>query len=100
MVNTRFELFTLQSSLELMIICLFLIFFFNVGSAAAYRPTPATIRVVTPLLGDYCNEDKDCSISNSVCINGNCICSDGFAETSDRQDCSSLGKKLISRNTY
>ncbi|XP_031777264.1 uncharacterized protein LOC100678116 isoform X3 [Nasonia vitripennis] len=60
------------------------------GSAAAYRPTPATIRVVTPLLGDFCNDDKDCSILNSVCINGRCICSDGFAETSDRQDCSSL----------
>ncbi|XP_058793471.1 agrin-like isoform X2 [Phymastichus coffea] len=60
------------------------------SAAAAYRPTPATIRVVTPLLGDYCNEDKDCSIPNSICINRNCICSDGFAETSDRQDCSSL----------
>ncbi|XP_011499741.1 PREDICTED: agrin-like [Ceratosolen solmsi marchali] len=60
------------------------------GSAAAYRPTPATIRVVTPLLGDFCNDDKDCGISNSLCINGRCICTDGFAETSDRQECSSL----------
>ncbi|XP_014210808.1 agrin-like [Copidosoma floridanum] len=58
------------------------------GSAAAYRPTPATIRVVTPLLGDICSEDKDCGITNSVCLDSRCICTDGFAETSDRQDCS------------
>ncbi|KAJ8688469.1 hypothetical protein QAD02_024264 [Eretmocerus hayati] len=60
------------------------------GSAAAYRPTPATIRVVTPLLGDFCNDDKDCGIASSVCISGRCICPEGFAETSDRQECSSL----------
>ncbi|XP_043286401.1 agrin-like isoform X3 [Venturia canescens] len=57
------------------------------GIAAASRPTPATIRVVTALLGDLCNEDKDCTIQNSECINGGCICSEGFAETSDRQEC-------------
>ncbi|XP_048504803.1 agrin-like isoform X3 [Athalia rosae] len=57
------------------------------GVAAAYRPTPATIRVVTALLGDLCSDDKDCTIPNSECINGGCICSKGYAETSDRQEC-------------
>ncbi|XP_029165671.1 agrin-like isoform X4 [Nylanderia fulva] len=57
------------------------------GIAASYRPTPATIRVVTALLGDLCNDDKDCTIPNSECLNGGCICSEGYAETSDRQEC-------------
>ncbi|XP_025268706.1 agrin isoform X5 [Camponotus floridanus] len=57
------------------------------GVAAAYRPTPATIRVVTALLGDLCSDDKDCTIPNSECSNGGCICSEGYAETSDRQEC-------------
>ncbi|KAK1128127.1 hypothetical protein K0M31_003612 [Melipona bicolor] len=57
------------------------------GVAAAYRPTPATIRVVTALLGDLCTDDKDCTIPNSECSNGGCICSEGYAETSDRQEC-------------
>ncbi|KMQ92751.1 agrin-like isoform x1 protein [Lasius niger] len=57
------------------------------GVAASYRPTPATIRVVTALLGDLCNDDKDCTIPNSECSNGGCICSEGYAETSDRQEC-------------
>ncbi|XP_074109510.1 agrin isoform X2 [Cotesia typhae] len=60
---------------------------FKHGVAAASRPTPATIRVVTALLGDFCSNDKDCSIPNSECLNGRCICSNGFAETSDRQEC-------------
>lgn len=58
-----------------------------IGVAAAYRPTPATIRVVTALLGDLCSDDKDCTIPNSECSNGGCICSEGYAETSDRQEC-------------
>ncbi|XP_054001386.1 agrin-like isoform X3 [Hylaeus anthracinus] len=57
------------------------------GVAAAYRPTPATIRVVTPLLGDLCTDDKDCTIPNSECSNGGCICSEGYAENSDTQEC-------------
>ena len=57
------------------------------GVAAVYRPTPATIRVVTALLGDLCNDDKDCTIPNSECSKGGCICSEGYAETSDRQEC-------------
>ncbi|XP_063988632.1 agrin-like isoform X5 [Diachasmimorpha longicaudata] len=57
------------------------------GVAAASRPTPATIRVVTALLGDLCADDKDCTIPNSECVNGGCICSSGFSETSDRQEC-------------
>ncbi|XP_020299873.1 agrin-like isoform X1 [Pseudomyrmex gracilis] len=57
------------------------------GVATSYRPTPATIRVVTALLGDLCTDDKDCTIPNSECSNGGCVCSDGYAETSDRQEC-------------
>ncbi|XP_044018032.1 agrin-like isoform X3 [Aphidius gifuensis] len=57
------------------------------GIAAASRPTPATIRVVTALLGDLCTDDKDCTISNSECINGGCICAEGYSETSDRLEC-------------
>ncbi|XP_017763694.1 PREDICTED: agrin-like [Eufriesea mexicana] len=57
------------------------------GVAAAYRPTPATIRVVTALVGDLCSDDKDCTIPNSECSNGGCICSEGYTVTSDRQDC-------------
>lgn len=58
-----------------------------IGVGISYRPTPATIRVVTSLLGDLCTEDKDCTIPNSECSNGGCICSEGYAETSDRQEC-------------
>lgn len=65
------------------------------GIAAAYRPTPATIRVVTALLGDLCTDDKDCTIPNSECSNGGCICSEGYAETSDRQEC--FGKKSFAK---
>ncbi|XP_023288194.1 agrin [Orussus abietinus] len=57
------------------------------GIAAASRPTPATIRVVTALLGDLCTDDKDCTISNSECMDGGCICIEGYSETSDRQEC-------------
>ncbi|XP_066597691.1 agrin-like isoform X2 [Prorops nasuta] len=57
------------------------------GVAASYRPTPATIRVVAALLGDLCTDDKDCTIPNSECLNGGCVCSEGYAETSDRQEC-------------
>ncbi|XP_046614325.1 agrin-like isoform X1 [Neodiprion virginianus] len=57
------------------------------GVAASYRPTPATIRVVTALLGDLCSDDKDCTIPNSECMSGGCVCSKGYAETSDRQEC-------------
>ncbi|XP_034935622.1 agrin-like isoform X2 [Chelonus insularis] len=57
------------------------------GVAAASRPTPATIRVVTALLGDLCTDDRDCTIPNSECVSGGCICANGFAETSDRQEC-------------
>ncbi|XP_053595303.1 agrin-like [Microplitis demolitor] len=60
---------------------------FKHGVAAASRPTPATIRVVTALLGDLCTNDRDCTIPNSECFNGRCVCSNGFAETSDRQEC-------------
>lgn len=65
------------------------------GIAAAYRPTPATIRVVTALLGDLCTDDKDCTIPNSECSNGGCVCSEGYAETSDRQEC--FGKRISTR---
>lgn len=67
------------------------------GVAAVYRPTPATIRVVTALLGDLCTDDKDCTIPNSECSNGGCICSEGYAETSDRQECFGKIESLISR---
>ncbi|KAK7792852.1 hypothetical protein R5R35_009634 [Gryllus longicercus] len=55
--------------------------------AAGYRPTPATIRVVTALLGDLCTTDMDCGVRNSRCVGGACLCPEGFAETSDRQEC-------------
>ncbi|CAB0041271.1 unnamed protein product, partial [Trichogramma brassicae] len=61
------------------------------GSAAAYRPTPATIRVVTPILGEYCSENKDCVIIGSICKDSRCACGPDYVETSDRQDCSSIG---------
>ncbi|XP_067207512.1 agrin-like isoform X4 [Linepithema humile] len=54
---------------------------------AAARATPATIRVVAALLGDLCTDDKDCTILNSECSNGGCVCTEGYAETSDRQEC-------------
>ncbi|XP_051154479.1 agrin-like isoform X3 [Leptopilina boulardi] len=57
------------------------------GAAASYRPTPATIRVITALLGDICSDDRDCTIANSECFKGGCICSNGYSETSDRQEC-------------
>ncbi|KAJ9599102.1 hypothetical protein L9F63_010416, partial [Diploptera punctata] len=56
---------------------------------AGYRPTPATIRVVTALLGDLCTVDTDCRVKNSRCVKGACSCKDGHAETSDRQESNS-----------
>ncbi|CAG2057628.1 unnamed protein product, partial [Timema podura] len=55
--------------------------------AAGYRPTPATIRVVTALLGDLCMVESDCGVRYSQCVGGACVCRDSFAETPDRQEC-------------
>ncbi|XP_031335468.1 agrin-like isoform X3 [Photinus pyralis] len=55
--------------------------------AAAYRPTPATVRVVTALLGDLCSEHSDCLIMYSDCVKGACSCMTGYSESSDRQKC-------------
>ncbi|XP_018333493.1 agrin isoform X1 [Agrilus planipennis] len=55
--------------------------------AAAYRPTPATVRVITALLGDLCSNDSDCLILHSSCVGGACTCLPGYAESSDRQAC-------------
>ncbi|CAG9828275.1 unnamed protein product [Diabrotica balteata] len=55
--------------------------------APAYRPTPATVRVLTALLGDICSENSDCAIMNSHCVKGACICVSNYIESSDRQDC-------------
>ncbi|KAF5294801.1 hypothetical protein FQA39_LY00285, partial [Lamprigera yunnana] len=55
--------------------------------AAAYRPTPATVRVVTALLGDLCSDDSDCLIMYSDCVKGACTCMNGYSESSDRQEC-------------
>ncbi|XP_050518916.1 agrin-like [Diabrotica virgifera virgifera] len=55
--------------------------------APAYRPTPATVRVLTALLGDICSENSDCLIMNSHCVKGACICVSNYIESSDRQDC-------------
>lgn len=59
----------------------------NFNAHAAYRPTPATVRVITALLGDLCTNNSDCYILNSVCIKGACTCKNGFLETIDRQEC-------------
>jgi EB module. len=64
-----------------------LFFVTDIYYAAGYRPTPATIRVVTALLGDLCTLDTDCGVKNSRCVKGGCICKDGHAETPDRQEC-------------
>lgn len=55
--------------------------------AAAYRPTPATVRVVTALLGDLCSENSDCLIMYSSCVSGACTCLPDYAESPDRQEC-------------
>ncbi|CAH0561782.1 unnamed protein product [Brassicogethes aeneus] len=55
--------------------------------ASEYRPTPATVRVVTALLGDLCSDISDCIISNSHCVKGACTCLPDHLESSDRQDC-------------
>ncbi|KAG5885807.1 hypothetical protein JTB14_001416 [Gonioctena quinquepunctata] len=55
--------------------------------APAYRPTPATVRVVTALLGDLCSENSDCLISYSHCVKGACTCLPDYSESTDRQDC-------------
>ncbi|XP_033609084.1 agrin isoform X4 [Cryptotermes secundus] len=59
----------------------------DVHYAAGYRPTPATIRVITALLGDLCTIDSDCGVKYSRCVGGACMCKDGHAETPDRQEC-------------
>ena len=64
----------------------------DVYYAAGYRPTPATIRVVTALLGDLCTIDSDCGVKYSRCVGGACVCKDGHAETPDRQEC--LGENV------
>lgn len=61
--------------------------FADVHYATGYRPTPATIRVITALLGDLCTIDSDCGVKYSRCVGGACMCKDGHAETPDRQEC-------------
>ncbi|XP_057656608.1 agrin-like isoform X3 [Diorhabda carinulata] len=53
----------------------------------AYRPTPATVQVLTALLGDLCSDNTDCIISNSHCVKGACICFPSYVESTDRQEC-------------
>ncbi|XP_063914885.1 agrin-like isoform X2 [Zophobas morio] len=55
--------------------------------APAYRPTPATVRVVTALLGDLCSDNSDCMIMYSHCVAGACACLPDHSESSDRQEC-------------
>lgn len=68
--------------------------FADVYSAAGYRPTPATIHVITALLGDLCIVDSDCGVKYSRCVGGGCVCNEGYAETPDRQEC--LGENIQS----
>ncbi|CAG9816696.1 unnamed protein product [Phaedon cochleariae] len=55
--------------------------------APAFRPTPATVRVVTALLGDLCSENSDCMILYSHCDKGACTCLPDHYESPDRQKC-------------
>ncbi|KAJ8918665.1 hypothetical protein NQ315_014984 [Exocentrus adspersus] len=61
--------------------------------APAYRPTPATVRVVTALLGDLCSDNRDCMILYSHCVKGACTCLPNYSISSDRQEC-------IAQTTY
>jgi hypothetical protein len=72
--------------------------FADVYYAAGYRPTPATIRVITALLGDLCTIDSDCGVKYSRCVGGACMCKDGHAETPDRQEC--LGEIVYQLVSY
>jgi hypothetical protein len=66
--------------------------FADVYYAAGYRPTPATVNVITALLGDLCIVDSDCGVKYSRCVGGACVCKEGHAETPDRQEC--LGENI------
>ncbi|XP_065165658.1 agrin-like isoform X4 [Atheta coriaria] len=52
-----------------------------------FRPTPATVRVVTALLGDLCSDNSDCLIMFSSCVRGACNCIPAYSESSDRKEC-------------
>lgn len=64
--------------------------------AAAYRPTPATVRVVSALLGDICFENADCMVIYSTCVMGACVCLPDYSESPDRQEC--IGKTSTPQN--
>jgi hypothetical protein len=68
--------------------------FADVYYAAVYLPAPATIHVITALLGYLCIIDSDCRVKHSHCVGGACVCKDGHAETPDRQQC--LGENVRS----
>ncbi|KAL3289355.1 hypothetical protein HHI36_022791 [Cryptolaemus montrouzieri] len=53
----------------------------------SYKPTPATVHVITALVGDICSDDSDCIIVNSQCVQEACICKHDFVESNDRREC-------------
>lgn len=72
------------------------IFFYPGGNfAPVYRPTPATVRIVTALLGDLCSDNSDCLIFYSHCTKGTCTCIPSYSESSNRQECISEYYKII-----
>ena len=68
-------------------------------SQPVWRPTvtaPSSVRI-RGQLADFCTEDEQCKVANSICLRGSCNCADGFAENSDRRYC--VGKLICTRPT-
>ncbi|XP_049948231.1 agrin-like [Schistocerca serialis cubense] len=55
--------------------------------AGMYRPTPATVQALSPLLGDLCSSDADCGVPGSRCDAAACRCRPGRTPSHDRQHC-------------
>ncbi|XP_065165794.1 agrin-like isoform X2 [Atheta coriaria] len=57
------------------------------NSTGIVKPTSATVKMITALLGDICSFQEDCPISQSHCKHSACVCKEGYLESPDRQEC-------------
>jgi len=51
--------------------------------------------VIYGFLGDSCNNDKDCSMENTLCLKRICSCQSGFQMASEYFSCESKFEELV-----
>merc|ERR1712136_445397 len=70
------------------------------GKCSCQTGYSVEMNVCTPILGDTCNSNNDCSgLKNSICINNKCVCGAGFTANSGSCDVASVVGRPCSSTT-